>query len=278
MPEGLEAAVAELLAADPALGVKKLVAALRQARPEWAGAGAKEVRQAKAALDAATASSAEPAVEQPAAREPVAAKPAAVAAKHPARVGAAAAGRGGGGVGGGGEPAFERAPPVQGQLRPDQPADSATPRQKVLIAKRDAMALKQVANALSLQDIVDYETYIQGLVKTMEGAKPQLERSFKMAEAKIRMARDPQRQRALTDEFEKVRRRGQIFNEDVVAINAEAARFHASDAFGQARDHVRENFDRVGDSWVKKTDRFGADDEVDFEALLEQMKAEERSR
>ena len=63
----------------------------------------------------------------------------------------------------------------------------------------------------------------------------------------------------------------------LVALNQQFV-LHASDAFGQARDHVRENFDRVGDSWVKKTDRFGADDEVDFEALLEQMKAEERSR
>jgi hypothetical protein len=35
-------------------------------QPEWAGAGAKEVRHTKAALDAATASSAEPAVEEPA--------------------------------------------------------------------------------------------------------------------------------------------------------------------------------------------------------------------
>eukprot|EP01051_Picozoa_sp_SAG22_P005958 SAG22_NODE_372_length_11551_cov_20.656741_12_plen_372_part_00 len=271
-PEDLEAAVAELLAADPGLGVKKLVVALRQAHPEWAG-GAKEVRQAKAALDAA-ASSAEPAAEEPAAAgrpaaadQQLVAAAGAAAAKGPGRSAAAAAAAAveeaafGPADGGGGA-----AEAVQGQRRPEQTAESTTPRQKAMLAKRDAMTAKQTANTLSMQDIVDYETYIQGLVKvTMEGEKQQLERSFKMAEAKLRMARDSRRQRALNDEFEKVRRRGMIFNEDVLAINvsskalsfccastvflsktvpfhvvplsqAEVERFHASAAFEQARE------------------------------------------
>ena len=189
----------------------------------------------------------------------------AAVAERPRRTGAAAAGRGGGAA----AAASKRSPAVP---------SAATPRQKAMTAKRDAMVRKQVVNALSLQDIVDYETYIQGLVKTMESDKAQLERSLKMAEAKIRLARDPRRAHALNNEFEKMRRRGQVFNEDVIAITSEVERFHASAAFEQARDHVRENFDRVGDGWVKKTDRFGPDDEVDFELLLQQMKAEEPRR
>lgn len=56
-PGALQAAVAELLAADPTIGIKKLVVALRQAHPGWCG-GSKEVRQAKAAHDAASSSAA----------------------------------------------------------------------------------------------------------------------------------------------------------------------------------------------------------------------------
>ena len=93
---------------------------------------------------------------------------------------------------------------VAGALRVPE---SATPRHKALLTRRAALAAKELKGTLSLQDVADYETYVQELVKGMESETVQLSRSFKLVEAKVKMARDPRRADALNDEFEKLRLR-----------------------------------------------------------------------
>ena len=140
----------------------------------------------------------------------------------------------------------------------------------ILQAKRDEMEQKEKLDKLSLQDVADYEIFVQGLVTTMESDKMQIARKYRMAEAKLKLARDPKRVQMLSDEIDSLKRREKRFNEDVAIINQEVDQFHSSPAFKMARAHVLENFVEQGGTWVNK--KTLEEDVVDFEALLKEMK------
>ena len=45
----------------------------------------------------------------------------------------------------------------------------------------------------ALQDVADYEIFVQRLVKSMEADKQVITRKYRMAEAKLKISRDPKR-------------------------------------------------------------------------------------
>jgi hypothetical protein len=145
-------------------------------------------------------------------------------------------------------------------------------RQKQIQLRRDAMDLKEKARTLSLQDVADYEVFVQTLVRTMEEDKVHIQRKYKMAEAKMKMGKDTKRVKSLAEEIDSLKRREKRYNTDVAFVNVEVERFHASPAFKLARGHVLDNFVELNGSWVNKKDIEEAQAPVDFESLLNEMK------
>ena len=69
------------------------------------------------------------------------------------------------------------------------------------------------------------------MIETMEGEKQQLQRKYRMAEAKLKHTRDSRRIRLLGEDIDNLKRREQRFNGDVAYVNEEVERFHNSPAF-----------------------------------------------
>jgi hypothetical protein len=145
-------------------------------------------------------------------------------------------------------------------------------RQKQVQLRRDVMDLKEKANTLSLQDVADYEVFVQTLMRTMEEDKVQIQRKYRMAEAKMKIGKDTKRVKLLAEEIDSLKRRETRYNFDVAFVNEEVERFHSSPAFNLAREHVLENFTESNGMWVNKKELEEAQAPVDFESLLNEMK------
>ena len=110
-------------------------------------------------------------------------------------------------------------------------------RQREIRAKRETMDAKEDDHSLTLQDVADYEVFVQGMIDAMEGEKQQLQRKYRMAEAKLKHTRDSRRIRVLGEEIDNLKRREQRFNGDVAYVNEEVERFHNSPAFKVGSQH-----------------------------------------
>ena len=167
--------------------------------------------------------------------------------------------------------------PMSFQIEDEEDKVPTTNRQKELFARRDQLGLLERVNALSLYHIGEYEVLIQKIVRRMTADKDQIWRRYRLAEAKLKLARDARRQQQINDELAMLKRRERVYNLDVAAVNKEMNRFHKTAAFSLARKQVSENYQRRGGTLVAKTNLYSKKDEVDFDQLLAQMKKESTS-
>jgi hypothetical protein len=104
-------------------------------------------------------------------------------------------------------------------------------RQKQVRARQLQMDQKEREKVLSLQDVADYEVFVQSMVKSMELESQQIQRKYRLTEAKLKHTKDTRRMQLLSDEIGGLKRREKRFNTDVTFINSEVDRFHNSPAF-----------------------------------------------
>jgi len=150
--------------------------------------------------------------------------------------------------------------------------------QRGLRERRIKLIEKDRGGNLSLLDIREHGEFLCALQKKLSSRGEALQSRAKVVSAMLVRCRVRKRIEQLASDMDNLHHSELCYNEDVSAFNSEREWFFTSKSFKAALEHVEENFVRYGpaDSHVYLDKRELEEDcELDFDTLLQQMKAED---
>eukprot|EP00039_Didymoeca_costata_P009196 m.121412 g.121412 ORF g.121412 m.121412 type:complete len:876 (+) comp14395_c0_seq1:134-2761(+) len=167
------------------------------------------------------------------------------------------------------EPVAEENVEENKNTTPDTSHNNNPSRRNALKIRKEEFITREKQGTLTTKNVLDFEEFLQTMVKTMETEKEKIRRKYRFAEAKLKLAQNAKRTQVCAEEIATLKRREKRFNEEVTMVNAEIDWFHASTAFkttrSQATAETEYNEDMQG---------YSSGENVDFETLLQEMKAE----